>query len=172
MDNLRYPIGRFEVPDPISAGDLETWIANIGGLPQELRITLAEVTDAELEQTYRPGGWTVRQLVHHLPDSHLNAYLRFKWSLTEDKPHIKAYDEKAWAETPEVAAVPIAVSLDLLTGLHDRWLSLLRHLEPADFSERGYQHSDGNFYSLAHATGLYAWHGRHHLAHARLALKR
>jgi hypothetical protein len=121
------------------------------------------LNDAQLDTPYRAGGWTVRQLAHHLPDSHMNAYVRFKLGLTEDTPAIKTYEEKDWAKTPEMGS-PIAMSLDLLTALHQRWVTLLRALSPADFA-RKITHPDWGTPSLDFLLGQYAWHGRHHTAH-------
>ena len=118
--DLRYPIGPFAPPDSITPRQVDTWIDEIAALPAALRRTVTPLTDSQLDTPYRPGGWTVRQVVHHVPDSHLNSLVRFKWALTEDRPTIKPYDEKGWAELPDYAAVPIAHSLDLLETLHVR----------------------------------------------------
>ena len=163
----RYPIGRFAL-DGGAAPDAAlraTWIADIAACPRRLRDAVADLSDAQLDTPYRDGGWTVRQLVHHVPESHLNAYVRFKLALTEPEPTIKPYDEARWAELPDVASTPIAVSLDLLQALHVRWVALLQTFGPAEW-RRGYHHPDqGEVVPLDAALGMYAWHGRHHVAH-------
>jgi uncharacterized damage-inducible protein DinB len=160
--DLRYPIGDFTVPDR----DPETIarrIAEIAEAPRRLREAIAGLTDAQLDTPYREGGWTVRQVAHHVPDSHLNAYVRFKLALTEDTPRIKPYEEARWAALPDSRLDP-AVSLALLDALHERWVVLLRSLAPEDW-ERAYDHPVNGVTTLRAALGLYAWHGRHHTAH-------
>ena len=162
--DLRYPIGRYAPPaDAITERQVEAWIDDIAALPADLRAAVALLTDAQLDTPYRPGGWTVRQVVHHLFDSHLQSYARFKWTLTEDRPTIKAYDEKAWAELPD-AHGPVGPSLDALEALHARWEELLRRLSWAQF-QLEFVHPKAGVVPLARNVGLYAWHGRHHLAH-------
>ena len=124
-DDLRYPIGPFVAPETIAPAQVQAWIDDIAALPADLRRTVAPLDDARLDTAYRPGGWTVRQVVHHLPDSHMNSLVRFKWALTEDRPIIKAYDENGWAALPDCRG-PIASSLDLLAALHARWVDLLQ----------------------------------------------
>lgn len=164
--DLRYPIGHPTLPTgPLEAGARTAHIGHISLLPDQVRAALAGLTPAQLDTPYRPGGWTVRQLIHHLPDSHLNAYTRFRLALTEENPVIKPYDEAAWAELPDVAATPPAVSLALLEALHIRWVRLLRHLTDAQW-QRTFQHpASQRTFTLDQALTLYAWHGRHHLAH-------
>ncbi len=164
MTDLRYPIGRFEAPAVSSPEQRRGRIDQIAAAPAALRAAVAGLTAAQLDTPYRDGGWTVRQVVHHVPDSHVNAYVRFKLGLTEERPTIKTYDEKRWAGTPEVAAVPIDVSLALLDALHHRWVALLRALTPADF-DRVITHPEWGTPSLDQTLALYAWHGRHHTAH-------
>jgi hypothetical protein len=161
---LRYPLGRFSAPAGISEADLSGWIAEIERLPTGLRQAVAGLTDEQLDTPYRPGGWTVRQVVHHLPDSHLNAYGRFRLALTEENPTIKPYKEAAWAELPDAKTSPIAPSLDLLTALHLRWVALLRSLSTDQWS-RTFRHPELGERRLDTTAGLYAWHSRHHLAH-------
>ncbi len=165
MTDERYPIGKFDRPpgNQLSAADRDACIEQIAIAPANFRRAVAGLTDAQLDTPYREGGWTVRQVAHHLPDSHMNAYVRFKWGLTEDTPAIKTYEEKDWAKTPETGA-PIAVSLDLLTALHQRWVTLLRGMRPADFA-RTIKHPEWGTPSLDTLLALYAWHGRHHTAH-------
>lgn len=163
MTDLRYPVGKF-VPVPSLPADLRAkCIEQIAAAPAEFRRAVTGLTDAQLDTPYREGGWTVRQVAHHLPDSHINAYVRFKLGITEREPAIKTYEEKAWATTPEVRA-PIGMSLDLLTALHQRWVTLLRAMSPADFS-RTISHPEWGKPSLDTMLALYAWHGRHHTAH-------
>jgi len=162
--DLRYPIGQYT---PLSDADAATYarlIDEIERLPNELRAASAGLSDAQLDTPYRDGGWTVRQVVHHVPDSHLNAYVRFKLALTEDTPRIKPYEEARWARLPD-ARLPIGVSLALLDALHERWVALLRTLTPDDFANRAYDHPENGLTPLRAALGLYAWHGKHHTAH-------
>jgi hypothetical protein len=160
----RYPIGPFTVPGSLTAAERARCIDQIAAAPEGLRRAVAGLTAAQLDTPYRDGGWTVRQVVHHVPDSHLNAYVRFKLGLTEDRPAIKTYEEKDWALTPEVAAVPIGVSLDLLEALHLRWVALLRAMSAADFA-RTITHPEWGTPTLEQMLAQYAWHGRHHTAH-------
>lgn len=163
--DLRYPVGKFRVDGEITAGRRAAWIADIAAAPVLLRAAVADLSPSQLDTPYRPGGWTVRQLVHHLPDSHLNAYARFKLALTEDGPTIKPYDEARWAELEDSRATPIEVSLTLLEALHDRWVRLLRSLAPGDFDRTFHHPEQGRAMALGPALALYAWHGRHHVAH-------
>src|SRR6476620_1609193 len=139
--DLSYPVGRFDFNQPIAEADHPRLIAEIAATPGALRSAVAGLSRDQLETRYRPGGWTVKQVVHHVPDSHLNAYTRFKLALTEDEPTIKPYDEAAWAELPDSQRVPIEVSLDLLDALHMRWVALLRSMDAADFN-RGLRHPE------------------------------
>lgn len=171
MPDLRYPIGRFEPVDVLSPEDREAAIAAIASLPAELAAAVEGFSDAGLDTPYRPGGWTVRQVVHHVPDSHLNAYVRFRWALTEEEPTIKAYDEARWAELPDAKGAPVAASLALLASLHERWVALLAAMTPADFA-RTYLHPDDGRRTLDRTLALYAWHGRHHVAHVTRLVER
>lgn len=162
--DLRYPIGRYQAPGVISAAQRSLWIHQIETLPSSLREIVSGWSEAQLDTPYRPAGWTVRQVVHHLPDSHLNSYTRFRLALTEDSPVIKPYDEAAWAELPDAKAAPIASSLGLLEGLHARWTALLQSLEDAAFA-RTFQHPELGEIRLDWTLGLYDWHCRHHLSH-------
>jgi len=162
---LRYPVGKFDFDAPIEESQYPTLIAQIAEAPGALRSAVAGLSRDQLETRYRPGGWTVKQVVHHVPDSHLNAYTRFKLALTENEPTIKPYDEAAWAELADSQKVPIAVSLDLLDALHLRWVALLRSMDTADFN-RGLRHPEhGRVFTLKQLLAQYAWHGRHHVAH-------
>jgi uncharacterized damage-inducible protein DinB len=149
---------------PTGTEERRQWIAEIAACPARLRAAVAGLTAAQFDTPYRPGGWTVRQVVHHVPDSHLNAYVRFKLALTEDSPTIKPYDEAAWAELPDTAATPIEVSLDLLESLHARWVRLLESMTEADFARR-FHHPESGTMSLDTYLSGYALHCRHHVAH-------
>ncbi len=170
MDQLRFPVGRFVAPETITAAHIGRWIEEVTVLPGQLRDALAGCSDAVLDTPYRPDGWTVRQVVHHLPDSHINCYVRFRWALTEDRPAIKVYDEQAWAMLPDAANGPIDMSLDLLAAVHGRWVALLREMRPEDFA-REFIHTVQGPTTLARAVGMYAWHGRHHLAHLKMVVR-
>jgi uncharacterized damage-inducible protein DinB len=170
--DLRYPVGKFDFDVPVDESDYPKLITAIADTPGSLRAALAGLSRDQLETPYRPGGWTLRQVAHHIPDSHLNAYTRFKLALTEDEPTIKPYDEAAWAELADSRKVPIEVSLDLLDALHLRWVALLRSMDPPDFN-RGLRHPEqGRVLTLKQMLGLYAWHGRHHVAHITSLKKR
>lgn len=162
--DLRYPIGRYRKVASLSSQERERAIEEIAATPVRLRAAILGLTAEQLDMPYRPGGWTVRQLVHHVPDSHLNAYVRFKLALTEDNPTIKTYEEARWAELEDGRSTPVEVSLSLLDALHDRWVRLLRSLAPEDF-ERTLNHPDHGPMTLDSLLALYAWHGRHHVAH-------
>jgi uncharacterized damage-inducible protein DinB len=163
--DLRYPVGKFNWDAPISDADFPLLIASIAETPGALRRAVAGLSPDQLATRYRPGGWTVKQVAHHVPDSHMNAYTRFKLALTEDEPTIKPYNEAAWAELPDSRKVPVDVSLDLLDALHLRWVALLRSMEPADFNRTLRHPEHGRVFTLKQMLGLYAWHGRHHVAH-------
>jgi uncharacterized damage-inducible protein DinB len=170
--DLRYPVGKFDFDAPITEADHAILIATIAETPGALRSAVAGLSRDQLETRYRPGGWTVKQVVHHVPDSHLNAYTRFKLALTENEPTIKPYDEAAWAELADSRRVPIEVSLELLDALHLRWVTVLRSMDPADF-QRGLRHPEhGRVLTLQQMLGLYAWHGRHHVGHITSLKKR
>jgi hypothetical protein len=163
-DDLRYPVGRFQKPDRLGDAMRDDFIDEIATLPRNLRAAVEGLTADQLETPYRPDGWTVRQLVHHLPDSHVNAYVRLKLALTEDEPTIKTYEEHLWAELDDSRTTPIATSLALLEALHDRWVHVWRSMAPADF-QRKLRHPDAGPLTMDQALALYAWHGRHHVAH-------
>jgi uncharacterized damage-inducible protein DinB len=148
----------------VTDSDRAAFVDQIAALPGDLRAAVSGFDDARLDTPYRDGGWTVRQVVHHVPDSHLNAYTRFKLALTEDRPTIKTYEEAQWAELPEARSAPIGVSLALLDALHQRWVLLLRVLAPGQFA-RSFRHPDLGLMTLDQLVAMYAWHGRHHVAH-------
>lgn len=162
--DLRYPIGKCERVENLTDAQRRQFIDAIAEAPARLAATAAGLTPAQLDTPYRPGGWSVRQVVHHVPDSHINAYVRFKLALTEDVPAVKTYDEARWAELGDVRATPIETSLALLENLHQRWVLLLCSLAPADW-ERKFRHPDFGTVKLDGQIQLYAWHGRHHVAH-------
>jgi uncharacterized damage-inducible protein DinB len=164
MTDPRYPIGKFQPPPSVTDSDRAAFVDQIAALPGDLRAAVSGFDDARLDTPYRDGGWTVRQVVHHVPDSHLNAYTRFKLALTEDRPTIKTYEEAQWAELPEARSAPIGVSLALLDALHQRWVLLLRVLAPGQFA-RSFRHPDLGLMTLDQLVAMYAWHGRHHVAH-------
>ncbi|HEX6879879.1 MAG TPA: putative metal-dependent hydrolase [Terriglobales bacterium] len=161
--NLSYPIGKFQWTGPNTDAQRAEFIAEIAAVPDKLRSAVAGLTDAQLDIPYRPGGWTVRQLVHHIADSHMNAYVRFKLALTETEPLVKPYDEKAWAELPD-SRLPIDISLQLIDSLHERWSVVLGAMKPADFS-RTLKHPELGLVDLDRYVALYSWHGKHHVAH-------
>lgn len=162
--DLRYPVGRFQREAEVTPERRQALIDGIAKLPLDLRAAVTGLSVQQLDTPYRPGGWTVRQVVHHVPDSHLNAYARFKLALTESEPTIKPYDEKKWAELADASLTPIEVSLSLLENLHARWTLLLRALAPIEFSKT-FRHPDIGLLTLDTQLGLYEWHGRHHVAH-------
>lgn len=161
----RYPIGRFQRPEVFGPEDRARALAVLAAAPGELRAAVDGLDDAQLDTPYRPGGWTVRQVVHHLPDSHLNSFVRFKLGLTEDTPRIGTYREAAWAELPD-ARLPVEVSLRLLEALHERWVALLRSLDEEAWGRR-IDHPEIGFLRLDQLLALYEWHSLHHVAHIR-----
>ncbi len=163
-EDLRFPIGKFVAVAKLTSAERARFVDDVGKTPAQLRDAIAGLGEAQLETPYRPGGWTVRQVVHHLPDSHLNAYSRFRMALTEEQPTIKPYDEARWAELGDARSGPVDVSLTLLTALHARWVALLESLRPEQWA-CAYHHPDMGVVSLDQAVALYSWHGRHHVAH-------
>lgn len=163
-DTLRYPIGKFSSKEEYIKSELNQFISRIESLPLRLENTVAGLSASQLDTPYREGGWTVRQVVHHIADSHMNAYIRVKWSLTEVTPMIKAYDEKGWAETPETKADP-NISIALLKALHAKWTVLLKQLSAADLKKEYIHPETKKHVRLDSLMGMYAWHGDHHLAH-------
>ncbi|PTX55127.1 DinB family protein [Melghirimyces profundicolus] len=161
MENLRYPIGRFDLSRQKESVDWHIWM--LSETPNRLRDAVSGLTPEQLNTPYRPGGWTVRQVVHHLPDSHLNGYLRFKLALTENRPTIQPYNQDRWAKLSDTADIPVEVSVQFLDTLHQRWVGLLQTMRPEQF-QKGYVHPDEGFLSLEKALRHYSWHSRHHLA--------
>jgi uncharacterized damage-inducible protein DinB len=163
--DLRYPIGKYQRPGDLTSDQRLEFIRAIEETPERLASALKNLSADRLDTPYRPGGWTVRQVVHHLPDSHMNAYVRMKLALTEDEPTIKTYDEARWAELADGKRAPINPSLELLETLHKRWVFFLRSLTPEDWS-RKFRHPDHEKpMSIDDSLALYAWHGKHHVAH-------
>jgi DinB superfamily len=160
----RYPIGKFEPKESYTSDDVKTNISRIASLPEKIKKAIHGLSESQLNTPYREGGWTVRQVVHHVPDSHMNAYIRFKWTLTENSPLIKAYDEKGWANTPETLGPP-SLSIDLLTALHAKWVILLKGLTPDDLHKEFTHPDTKKQVALDRLIATYAWHGEHHLAH-------
>jgi len=175
MDDLeawRYPIGRFTTPRlPLDAASREVHIDAIEQLPATMRALAADLPDSTLDRPYRQGGWTIRQVIHHVPESHMNMFIRMRLALTEDVPTIKPYDEEAWANLVDSRTVPVTLSLDLLEALHRRWVAFLRTLPDADF-QKTFIHPDSGIVSLDQGLAAYDWHGRHHAEHVRRALQR
>ncbi len=166
-ESLRYPIGKFSPKETYTDHEISENILRIETLPAKVESLIKSFNQKQFDTPYRDGGWTARQVIHHMADSHMNGYIRVKWTLTEDTPTIKAYDEKRWAETPEVKLDP-SISLDLLKALHPKWAALLRHLGNADL-QRQFLHPDTQKHvRLDRFIALYAWHGEHHLGHLKI----
>jgi uncharacterized damage-inducible protein DinB len=164
MADPRYPIGKFSYSGSLTAEQKQQCLSDIEQAPANLRAALSGLSEQQLETPYRDGGWTLRQLAHHVPDSHMNSYIRFKLALTEDEPTIKAYMENLWAELPEAQYAPIEVSLALLDALHRRWMLMLHQFTDKEW-KRTYRHPELGPMTLEKTLALYAWHGRHHVAH-------
>jgi hypothetical protein len=167
----RYPIGKFESKATYTVQEIQECIDRITALPALLEAEVQGLTDSQLDTPYREGGWTVRQVVHHVPDSHMNAYIRMKWALTEQNPLIKAYDEKGWAETQETKSSP-EISISFLKALHTKWVALIKTLTASDL-QKGFIHPDTKQHiPMSRLIATYAWHGDHHLAHITSLKKR
>ncbi len=172
IEQLKYPIGKYKSPDVITGSIISQWISDIELLPALLRDIVKNLSELQLATPYRDGGWTVRQTVHHVPDSHMNAYCRFKLTLTEDRPTIKPYIESRWAELEDGRNASVETSLILVEAIHKRWVVLMRSMQPSDF-KRTYVHPEyGKEFSLEYVAGLYAWHGKHHVAQIRALRER
>jgi uncharacterized damage-inducible protein DinB len=160
----RFPIGKYQMPADVTSTKRAEAISEIAATPERVRTAVNGLSDAQLETPYRDGGWTLRQVVHHLADSHMNAYIRWRLALTETEPTIKPYEESAWAKLEDAAHAPVEVSLELLAPLHQRWVDLLRSLKDQDFA-RTFRHPEHGVRTLDWMLFLYAWHGNHHTAH-------
>jgi hypothetical protein len=167
IDDLRYPIGKFSPKDSYTSTEIAENIARIESLPDKVNSVLKSLSANQLETPYREGGWTARQVIHHIADSHMNAYIRIKWTLTEDSPTIKAYDEKRWAETPEIAEDP-EISVQLLRALHKKFTALLRRIRQEDMGRQFTHPETRKQVSVERMIALYAWHGDHHLGHLKI----
>lgn len=169
-EHLRYPIGRLSSKESYTPEEVKAFIQRIGVAPAQIEMAAKALADkGVLDVVYREGGWTARQVIHHLADSHLNAYIRSKWTLTEDTPIIKPYNEKAWATTPETHADP-ADSIVLLKALHTKWVALLNSLKAEDFNKKFYHPDSKKHVRLDQTLATYAWHGEHHLGHLNIVL--
>ena len=168
-DHLRYPIGKPQLPTaPLTPAERTTYLQQLADLPSDLGTMAAQVGAERLQRPYRAGGWTGQQVIHHVADSHINSYCRFRLALTEDNPTIRPYDEAAWAALPDVAATPVAVSLALLESLHSRWATLLHNLTDEQWQRTFFHPETKRSSTLEQTLALYAWHGRHHLGHLNL----
>lgn len=165
MNSLRYPIGTFQKPDIITHSQIGKWIDELAEFPSRLRNAVADLTDEQLDTPYREGGWTVRQVVHHVADSHMNAYIRIKLALTENNPEIRPYDEKGWANLPDSQKQAPAMSIELLEILHIRLVAIVRELTESQLNRSFWHPQNKTASTIVETLGMYAWHGHHHLAH-------
>lgn len=172
LEKLKYPIGRFQPLDSVDEKQIEQWISALADFPGRLANLVANLNDQQLNLVYRQGGWSIRQVIHHLADSHINAYVRVKLAITENNPHIRPYDEASWAECEEARLGDIAVSLALLANLHQRWALFLSTLKFSDFDRIYFHPEHQKTFNLKYLLGLYVWHGEHHLAHISGTLER
>ena len=171
LERLRYPVGRYVRPtSALDAATRAAYINDLEQLPGVMRSLVSDLSDAQLDRPYRPGGWTIRQVVHHVPDSHMNMYVRMKLAMTEDVPTIKPYDEDSWSKLEDARTAPVALSLDLLDALHRRWVLFLRSLSSTDFGKTYVHPEMKGPVTLDQGLALYAWHSKHHAAHIRNAL--
>ena len=166
-EKLQYPVGKFSPKESYTPEEINALIASIEAIPAKIEATFKKFSPQQLDTPYRPGGWTARQVLHHVPDSHMNAYIRFKWTLTENTPTIKAYNEKDWANTYETKQDP-ALSVALLKALHAKWVTLLRSLTPEDLQKSFVHPETGKNVRLDRLIAMYAWHGEHHLGHLKI----
>lgn len=171
MEALRFPIGRSSIPEVITAVDIRNWIEDIELFPRRVRAEVEDLTESDLDKSYRPDGWSIRQLIHHCADSHMNSFIRFKLALTEVRPTIKPYEENLWANLPD-GNMDIVSSLKIIDGVHQRWTILLNHLSEVDMNRTFIHPANDEMISIKQNIGLYSWHCRHHLAHIRLAKNR
>ena len=172
LDLLKYPIGKPDIPKPITSEHITDWIKVLEDFPKQLTKLVVNLSDEQLDTSYRPEGWTVRQVIHHLSDSHNNSYIRFKWALTENKPLIKTYYEERWAELHDSKSAPILLSLNSLTALHAKWVYFLKGLTANELQHVFIHPDDTKEVSLVEYIGIYAWHCVHHYAHIHNLIKR
>lgn len=165
LEQLKYPIGKFTPPNPITSANITEWINILENFPPQLTKLVSKLTDEQLDTPYRHDGWTIRQVIHHLADSHMNSYIRFKWALTESKPVIKTYKEACWAELHDSKKAPILLSLYLITSLHAKWVFLLKGLNANELQHTFIHPESNKEVTLAENIGIYAWHCVHHFAH-------
>jgi DinB superfamily len=170
LDNLKFPVGKYSQAEGITEHTLQQWITELSDFPVSMENLILRLSIEELEWPYRPGGWNIRQVVHHCADSHMNSLIRFKLALTEENPVIKPYEEQLWAELPDYQ-VPVSGSLNILKGVHSHWVVLLKNLTEAQFNRTFIHPASNRIFTLKEALGLYAWHSKHHLAHIKQALK-
>ena len=164
QNDLRYPVGPYRRTERVGRAELDAWISELEALPRHLRKAADGMGDQELDTPYRPGGWTARQVVHHIADGHMSAYTRFRLALTEETPTVKPFEETRWAELVDAKSGPVEPSLAVVDGLHQRWVMLLRSMPDEDFKRR-YRHPDrGELVALEETLGYFAWHSRHHVA--------
>lgn len=169
IEKLKYPIGHFQKPENISKEHIEEWLNTIQDFPNKLNKEVKNLTETELQKQYKPNGWTIKQIVNHCADSHMNSFIRFKLTLTEETPTIKPYLENLWAELPESKNYPINDSIKILVGLHARWTNLLKNLTEKDLEKQFFHPETKEKISLKTNIGIYAWHCEHHLAHIKIA---
>lgn len=171
VNKLQYPIGKFSAQESYSAEEIKACINRIEALPAKVEALIRNFSEAQYNTPYREGGWTARQVLHHMADSHMNAYIRFKWTLTEDTPMIKAYDEKRWAETPETSLDP-TLSVNLLKALHTKWVALLKLIKPEDLRRQFLHPETKKYVPLDRLIATYAWHSDHHYGHLEIVAKK
>lgn len=171
IESLRYPIGKLNFPKEVTPQQINQWIDDVASFPSSIEGLTRDLSEEQLQWKYRPEGWTIHQVVHHCADSHMNAFVRFKLTLTEETPTIKPYFEDRWAELPDTTEAPISNSLSLLTGLHSRWATLLKSMSNDDFKRKLFHPEQERELTLTFMLGLYAWHCKHHLAHIKQALE-
>lgn len=167
MDELKYPIGKY-TEQPFSEKQLREWLLDIETLPMHVEHAVLNMDEYQLQTPYRPGGWTVHQVVHHVADSHMNAYIRFKLGLTEDNPTIKPYDEKQWAEMADTKNLPINISITILFAVHRRWMEVLNNIKDEEWNRTVFHPEHQKTMTLWYLLGMYAWHGKHHVGHILL----
>ena len=167
LDQLKYPIGKLNLPEVIGRDQIKLWINNLASFPDQLAQTVVGMTDDQLDTSYRPDGWTARQVIHHLADSHMNSYIRFKWALTEDNPSIKGYNENIWSAMEDARTASVDSSVTLVNGLHARWVQMLNNMSEQDFLRTFFHPEFNRTMQLDRMVGLYSWHGDHHLGHIK-----